>query len=124
MRSHVPCRGSRSSWALAFTSFGVLSVLAAAPGAARADALSCQRAVATASAQFAQAKMKALQKCEDGVVQHVSPGPCPDGTASAKIAQAHSKMRAAVSTGCGGADRSCGTGGDDTALNTVGWGGS
>ncbi len=122
MRS-LPCRlqGLRR-WILAATVAGVAVPLGAA--VAHADALGCQRAVAKASAQFAQAKMKALQKCADGVVRHTSMGPCPDGKASAKVAKAESKLRAAVSKGCGGADRACGAGGDDTAPNTVGWGAS
>src|SRR6185369_16836471 len=94
-----------------------------APRFAHADAVSCQRAVAKASAQFVQAKLKALQKCNDMVVSHITSGPCPDGTASAKIAKAESKLRTAVSKGCGGVDRTCGAGSDDEPLGGVGWGG-
>ncbi len=127
MRSYVPSqvRGLRSPRGLIVVM--ATSILLASPWTSRpahADALGCQRAVAKASAQFAQAKMKALQKCADGVVRHTSMGPCPDGKASAKVAKAESKLRAAVSKGCGGADRACGAGGDDTAPNTVGWGAS
>src|SRR5690349_4337174 len=99
-----------------------LLLAVALPGRAFADSVSCQRAVAKASAQFAQAKLKALQKCNDMVLNHAISGPCPDATAAAKIAKADSKLRVAVSKGCGGADRTCGTG-DDDALAGVGWGG-
>ena len=34
---------------------------------AHADAVRCKREIAKASAKFAQAKMRILQKCEDGV---------------------------------------------------------
>ena len=93
-------------------------------GGARADALTCKRAVAKASAAFAQAKIKALQKCEDHVVNHSSSGPCPDAIAAASIAKADGKLRTAVGRGCGGADHTCGAGGDDVAPAAIGFGGT
>ena len=93
------------------------------PHVASADTVACQRAIAKGTARFAQAKMKRLQKCEDGIVNHVSTGPCPDASAAAKIAQAESKLRSAVSKGCGGGDRTCGAGGDDEPLTGIGWSG-
>ncbi len=97
-------------------------VLLGVAAAAHADALKCTRTVAKASAAFAQAKVKALQKCDDQVLRHTIAGPCPDGTAAAKIAKAESKLRAKVSSDCGGSDHVCGTGGDE-ALGGIGWGG-
>src|SRR5690349_15728090 len=112
MRSPCECRahGMRD-----FVAFVVLSVavvvVAAAP--AHADALKGQRTVARMSASFAQSKVRALQKCNDKLVRHQIPGPCPDATTSAKIAKAETKMRSKVAIDCGGADHTCGTS-DDT----------
>ena len=97
-------------------------VLLGVAAAAHADALKCTRTVAKASAAFAQAKVKALQKCDDQVLRHTIAGPCPDGTAAARIAKAESKLRAKVSSDCGGSDHVCGTGGDEP-LGGIGWGG-
>src|SRR4051812_42822309 len=99
----VTCAGMALSFAPTFVS------------SAFADAVTCQRAVAKASAQFAQAKLKALQKCGDMVVSHAISGPCPDATATAKIAKADSKLRAAVSKGCGGGGRAPGARGGGEA---------
>jgi hypothetical protein len=106
--------------------FVVLSCAVAAllPSIARADAFDCRRAISKASAKFAQAKMKALQKCEDKVVNNSAPGPCPDSKASGSIATAQGKLRDSVNKGCGGTDRSCGTGGDDVPLAAIGWSGN
>ncbi len=101
----------------------VVTATAVWSNAAYADALTCERAVVKASSKFTQAKMKALQRCRDGIVRHISQGPCPDISASAKIAKAETKLRSSVSKACGGADQTCGTAGDD-ALGPMGWGGS
>jgi len=93
--------------------------LAATP--ASADPVACKRAVEQSTAKFVQAKMKALQKCNDAVVSNVSPGPCPDAKASAKIAKAETKLRTTIDGKCGGLDHSCGTGGDDESLASIGW---
>lgn len=95
-------------------------VLAAAPRAALADPVLCQRGIAKSTARFAQAKMKAMQKCADRVVTG-RPGPCPDGRTAAKIAKAGLKLRRAIGKACGGGDGNCGTGGDDDALASIGW---
>ena len=86
-----------------------------------AEPVACKREIAKSTAKFVQAKMKALQKCNDAVTSNVSPGPCPDAKASATISKADSKLRAAVDKKCGGADHSCGTGGDDDSLASIGW---
>ena len=88
--------------------------------AAHADPFLCRRAIVGATARFAQAKMKALQKCEDGVVARRN-GLCPDGKAGAKIAKAGYKLRRAIGKACGGLDANCGTGSDDDALVDIGW---
>jgi hypothetical protein len=97
------------------------AVLGASPRSAAADPLTCKRAIAKANAKFSQAKMKALQKCNDHVVNNTSPGPCPDAKATESITKAESKLRSAVNSKCGGSDKSCGTGGDDETLATIGW---
>ncbi|MBI3767895.1 MAG: hypothetical protein HY271_05285 [Deltaproteobacteria bacterium] len=85
-----------------------------------AEPLRCKRGIAKASAKFVQLKMTALQKCNDAVVTDASAGPCPDSKASAKIASAMSKVQRVVESQCGGADRTCGTG-DDDSLASIGW---
>src|SRR6185369_11783924 len=95
------------------------AVLASSPRSAAADPLTCKRAIAKASAKFSQAKMKALQKCNDHVVNNASPGPCPDAQATESINKAESKLRASVNSKCGGSDKSCGTGADDDSLASI-----
>jgi hypothetical protein len=94
-----------------------LETLASSAGA---EPVACQRAIAKSSAKFVQAKMKALEKCNDAVVLGSASGPCPDGKASATITTARGKLRAAVAKKCGGADRACGTA-DDDSLASIGW---
>src|SRR6185369_7908619 len=98
--------------------FAILPFIASA---AHADSLGCKREIAKRSAKFVQAKMKALQKCNDNVVNNASAGPCPDATATSKITTAESKFRAAIDKKCGGLDHSCGSGGDDESLASIGW---
>ena len=99
-------------------------VLTAGSSASPADAstVDCQRAIAKASAQFVQAKAKALSKCEATIVAHGSGGPCPDSTAAATISKATTKLATAIGKSCGGDDRICG--GDTTNEDlpaTLGW---
>ncbi len=88
---------------------------------ASADSVLCQRAISGGTARFAQAKMKAMQQCEDAIVNGRG-GTCPDGKTAAKISKAGFKLRRAVVKACGGGDANCGTGGDDVALAAIGWG--
>jgi hypothetical protein len=87
-------------------------------GTANADPVKCKAAIIKASSSFAQAKAKALQKCEDTVVK----GKLPQGTdcsneikAAAGIAKAATKLAGAINKGCGGGDKVCGGSDDDTA---------
>ena len=84
----------------------VIAALAAA-GPAPAEQVKCQRAIAKESSKFLQAKAKALQKCEDGVVKGGA-GPCPDDKAQAAIQKATSKLTAGIGKACGGDDKACG----------------
>src|SRR5690242_3456481 len=95
----------------------VLQTLASRAGA---EPVACQREIAKSTAKFVQAKMKALQKCNDAVVLGSASGPCPDGKATATITSASSKLRVAIAKKCGGADRACGTA-DDDSLASIGW---
>lgn len=85
-----------------------------------AHPLGCQRAISKATAKLAQTRMKALYVCRDQVVSGVHPGPCPDGTAGAKIAKAEGKLARAIAKACGGPDHACG-GSDDDPLGAIGW---
>ncbi len=74
---------------------------------AGAETAKCQRAIAKASAQYLQARMKALSKCNEGVVKAAS-GTCPDQKATDSIAKSSSKMLASIGKACGGDDKVCG----------------
>ncbi len=87
---------------------------------AHADPVICQRAITKGTARFAQAKMKAMQSCWDGVVAR-DVGSCPDSKAAIKISKAGFKLRRAVGKACGGGDANCGTGMDDETLAAIGW---
>jgi len=94
--------------------------LVASATVASADFVLCQRAISGGTARFAQAKMQAMQKCEDAIVNGRG-GTCPDGKTAAKISKAAFKLRRAIVKACGGGDANCGTGGDDVALAAIGW---
>ncbi len=104
--------------AVAIVAFTAVS-LSAVTGV-HAEPTKCKREIAKRSAQFAQAKINALQKCQDAVRQGASAGPCPDAKAASKIAKAESKLRTAINKKCGGTDGSCNGAGDDS-LASIGW---
>lgn len=87
----------------------VLALLATVVCTPNADAQisKCQRAIAKANSQFLQARVKALAKCEEGVVKSGA-GTCPDDKANASIAKAESKLASAIGKSCGGDDKVCG----------------
>src|SRR5262245_23685698 len=82
--------------------------------------VACQREIAKRSTRFVQTKLRALQKCEDAILQGRIPGPCPDEKASQRIARAATKLTTATRQRCGGSDRGCGTE-DDLGLAAIGW---
>jgi len=96
-----------------------LAAVLAAP--AQADPLKCQREIVKRSAKYVRSKAKFLQKCEDKVLKGQLAGPCPDAKTAEKIAKQESKLRASIEKKCGGSDRTCGTGGDDDSLASIGW---
>jgi hypothetical protein len=69
--------------------------------AAHADALKCRRTIAKNAAGFEAKKIKAMQKCRDGVLKG-DPGPCPDAKATDKINKALTKLTDKVGGDCAG----------------------
>ncbi len=94
-------------------------ILGPAP-AALATPVACQREISKGFAKFTQAKMKALGRCHDAVLNGKTAGPCPDGKAGTVIAKAHAKLRSGIDKKCGGSDKVCGSGTDET-LASIGW---
>ncbi len=101
---------------------GFVALAAVAPAAV--GPATCQREVAKASAKYVQDRAKALAKCEQAKIA----GKLPAGTAcsseaktQAALQKAAQKLVGAIAKGCGGKDRTCGSGGDDVALAEVGW---
>lgn len=98
--------------------------LLSAVSPAQADPEGCRRAIAKASALYAQQRLKALARCGD----KVTAGKLPPGTdcgveakTAIKLAKVAAKMRATIDKACGGADKTCGAGGDDEPLASIGW---
>lgn len=116
--SAPPVRASRRSAAWVLVPLAIWTLLLAA--VAYADPILCQRAIIKGTARFAQAKMKAMQSCQDGVVVRRT-GSCPDPKAAIKISKAGFKLRRVVGKACGGTDFNCGTGSDDEPLAGIGW---
>lgn len=85
------------------------------------DTQKCQAAIVKSAASFVQAKTKALQKCEDGVVKRKVTGPCPDAKAADGIAKAAAKLTSGIAKACGGKDKTCGSGADDVGIESLGW---
>ena len=105
---------------------GTLSLLAtvAFSATARADAVKCQRSILKESGKFAQAKIKALSKCEESKLKGKLPPATDchlDPKTAASITKAETKLRAGVDKACGGADKDCGTAGDNDTLMSIGW---
>ena len=100
-------------------SFAVGSMAAGA----QAEPLKCQQAILKASAQVAQTRIKALSKCEDAKLKGKlgSAVICvTEPKTATMVAKADAKLRAAVAVACGGADKTCGTAGDD-APSSIDW---
>jgi hypothetical protein len=85
--------------------------------AARAESERCQRSIAKASAKFTRAKLKALRKCEQGVVSGTSHDSCPNAKAQERIAKALGQLQADIQDGCSG-DPSCQPG---ASRASIGW---
>ncbi len=89
-------------------------------GSAHSDADVCKRAIAKASAELSSALVKAHQKCRDRIASGHFEGPCPDSKTALTIGKAETKLKATLDNKCGGPDRSCGAGVDES-LSSIGW---
>jgi hypothetical protein len=99
------------------------TAFAAATTSASADPARCTRTINAESAKYAQAVVKARQRCEDqkaagGLSAGTDCGT--NGLVSAAVAKAETRLRTHVGIACGGADHACGTA-DDDPLATIGW---
>lgn len=103
------------------TLIAIACLLLVIPSVAAAEAVRCSRAIANASAIFAQHTTSALQRCEDSIVRGKFAGPCPDSKTAVKLARINAKLDNSIRRKCGGRDRVCGVGGDDDSLATIGW---
>lgn len=124
--SHVRsphARGVRFSTAIAAAFLATCAILPTA-GTAQADALRCKREVVKASAKFVQAKLRALSKCEEGVLMGKLTGPCPDAKTTAALNKASLKLRSAIDKKCGGPDQDCTTPDNNDSLASINWGSS
>src|SRR5262245_5787579 len=86
-----------------------------------AEAIACKREIARAATKFARAKLKALQKCEDGRITGKVTVTCPDSKASGTITKAASKLQSKIAKRCGGSDASCASTPDNDSLASIGW---
>jgi hypothetical protein len=88
-----------------------------------AEPVACQRSILMESVKLARARVKALAKCEDQKLTGALPAATDcdaEPVTAGKIARAESKLAQALAKGCGGADRTCGTGDDDPTA-AIGW---
>lgn len=90
----------------------------ASPAAA---AVTCKATIAASFATFARQEMKVVQRCRELVLLGRATAPCPDYHTTLLLDKARAKLRDRINRGCGGADKTCGTGFDDVALADIGW---
>ena len=79
--------------------FGVVAAHAADPKAIT----KCKRTIAKNAASFEAAKLKSLQKCEDGILKGKIVS-CPDSKATDNIGKALTKLTDKIGKACDGAD--------------------
>lgn len=101
--------------------WGAGLVLQAASVSALTATEKCQSAIAKSTAKYAQQRLKALQKCEDGRLKSGGAGSCPDSKAQDKIANAEAKKITSICKACGGADKECGGTAADLDPKDLGW---
>src|SRR5690349_21095910 len=100
----------------------VMTAVVGASTAANADPIKCERGLAKASAKYVQGRTKALDKCELGKTKGQFPPSTvctSESKASATIAIAGTKLASSIAKACGGADKICGNG-DDDSLASIG----
>ena len=102
------------------------AVVFVAPTGALAVPVKCQQAIAKASAKYAQGRAKVLGRCEDlkakgalsaSTVCETEP------TTMLLLGKLPTKLASSIAKQCGGGDKTCGTGGDDDPLASIGWAG-
>jgi gluconolactonase len=94
------------------------------PAAAAADAGKCRSEIVKAAVRYDDARIKALARCEDKVTGGKLPPAtvcATDAAVVAALGTAATKLNAAISNRCGGDDQTCGSGGDDDSLASIGW---
>jgi len=102
----------------------VVVVIGAVAGIASADPVKCQRGINKASAAFAAARLKLLAKCEEAKHKGKLPPATDcmtDPKTAASLAKAETELRSVLDGKCGGADKTCGAGGDDDSLSGISW---
>jgi hypothetical protein len=88
----------------------------------KSDANACQQAIGKATTKFLQVSARALAKCWSARLSGKQDGDCPDGTGKdgEMVAKAEAKKRHVICKACGGADKTCG-GGDDQSIDAIGF---
>lgn len=113
---------SRSFPRMILATLGIVAVFGAATAQAADPVTKCRAAIAKSTAKYEQTRLKILQKCEAAIVKSDISGPCPDGTATAAIADAAVKLGEKIAKGCCGEDATCGTSDDVTTPQALGYG--
>ena len=90
-----------SSTRMAAVAAALVLGLGAATAHAAVDPLKCRRAIAKNAAGFEAAKIKALQKCNDGLLNG-KVSLCPDAKATEKITGAETKLNDQIAKKCAG----------------------
>ena len=80
---------------------GAALLVALAASSAHADPLKCRRSIAKNAAGFEAKKIKALQKCRDGILKGKVMS-CPDAKATDKIGKALAKLNDKIGKDCDG----------------------
>lgn len=80
----------------------------------------CQVAIGKQLVRFLGVRTKVLVKCEQAVLAGKTVGPCPDTAATTKLTKAATQLQLALCAACGGVDRFCG-GGDDQSPAAIGF---
>ena len=119
LETHRCVRRRALRWGIMLALVAVLGPIEARGAPA---ATPCMRAVARASASFARIHLRAMQRCERGVMGGARLGFCPDAATATVIARAAARARYRVDRNCGGADLRCGTVVDEP-LSAIGWDG-
>ncbi len=103
-------------------SFAAAAVLVTTP--AYSDPIKCQRSILKESGKNAQARMKALQKCEDAKVKGKLPPATvclTDSKTVTALVKGFNKLALGIAKACGGGDKNCSTTGDNDSLASLSW---